>query len=158
MKSFQAKYQKSPLGVLRERLMNQWRRNVCKSFLVYLTQEHGSEWIQQTERTGNTADLLAGHECLWCTAYASWWDWTVGSRPFYWRWLAAHRQAAQDGYPPFIQSELPRYNRPQPFERNADTRQKVKEKLSAVRMKRYIDKGEVKSLTSYFGFPRETPT
>jgi len=78
--------------------------------------------------------------------------------PFYWRWLAAHRQAARDGYPPFNQSELPRYNRPQPFEQNADTRQKVKEKLSAVRMKRYIDKGEVKSLTSYFGFPRETPT
>jgi hypothetical protein len=99
-------------------------------------------------------DLLAGCECLWRACEADWWEWKAGSHLFFWRWPQAHREAARDGYPPFVRSALPEYKRPQPPERDVGLRLQVREKLSSVRSKRYIDKGEVKSLTSYFGVPK----
>jgi hypothetical protein len=85
---------------------------------------------------------------------ADWWDWSLGSRFFFWRWPKVHRKAARDGYPPYIQSALPAYMRPQPYEKDAAVRQKVTEKLLTVRQKHYITKGTVKSLTSIFSVPK----
>jgi len=142
--------------VLREWLLARWRKNVYRSFLRFLVQEHGKDFHQQSDRVELERNLKAGRECLWCAAYADWWEWSIGSHPFFWRWRwpQAHRLLARDGYPPFVQSELPKFTRPQPFERNPETRSKVKEKLSVVRNKKYIHKGEVRSLTSLFGVPK----
>jgi hypothetical protein len=48
----------------------------------------------------------------------------------------------------------PQYKRPQPKERDAVLRDQVRDKLEGVRKRKYIDKGSVKSLTSYFGVPK----
>jgi hypothetical protein len=85
---------------------------------------------------------------------SSWWEWTMGSRLLFWRWPKPHRIAARDGYPPYVQAALPSYKRPQPHEKNSEVRAKVKEKLNTVRKRKYISKGHVRILTSYFCVPK----
>ena len=58
-------------------------------------------------------DLAIGMEGLTRIIKGSWWEWNFRSTLFFWRWLAEIRSAARDGYPVFIQSELPRYRRKQ---------------------------------------------
>jgi hypothetical protein len=72
----------------------------------------------------------------------------------FWRWPADHQQMARDGYQQFVQSQLPQFKRPQPKEKDSTLKAQVREKLAGVRRRRYIDKGEVKSLTLYFGVPK----
>jgi hypothetical protein len=50
----------------------------------------------------------------------------------------------------------PKYLKPQRIEQEVQIREKVKEKLSSVLRKRYIGKGTVHSLTSYFAVPKGT--
>jgi hypothetical protein len=85
---------------------------------------------------------------------ADWWDWKVGSRLFFWRWPKEHRREARDGYVPYVQGPLPSYKRPQPAEKDIKLRNKVAEKLGTVRSRKYIAKGPVQSLTSYFSVPK----
>jgi hypothetical protein len=153
VKRFCTRYRKDPLDSLRDFLIRRWRRNVLKSLIEYLNDEHGYLW-REGIHPDIEADLVAGRDCMWRAAYATGWEWSVGSRLFFWRWPHVHRRAARDGYPPYIQSDLPAYKKTQPAERDAKVRAKVKEKLATVRHKKYIDKGEVKNLTSYFGVPK----
>jgi len=85
---------------------------------------------------------------------ANWWEWLAGSRLFFWRWPKEHQKTARDGYRPYVMGALPDFKRPQPFERDAKVREKVASKLQGIRDKKYIDKGEVQSLTSYFCVPK----
>jgi hypothetical protein len=85
---------------------------------------------------------------------ADWWEWHAGSRLFFWRWPQCHRVAARDGYAPFIQGSLPAYHRPQQGKTDSQYRNKVIEKLKTVRDKRYISRGSVMSLTSFFWVPK----
>jgi hypothetical protein len=73
---------------------------------------------------------------------------------FFWRWPKEHRREARDGYSPYVQGPLPAYKRPQPAEKDLETRRKVVEKLSTVRSRGYISKGFFQSLTSYFSVPK----
>lgn len=82
------------------------------------------------------------------------WDWTLGSRLFFWRWAAHQQHCVWDGYVPWIQSPLPQYRRPQPLKKDDEVREKVAAKPSAIQNRKYIWKGEVQSLTSYFSVPK----
>jgi len=151
---FQEKYAGCPLDAIHLGLLARWRRNVRKSFLHDLSEQYGIWQTKQYESGELRKDLAAGWECLWRAASADWWEWKGGSRPFFWRWPEEHGKAARYGYPLFIQSPLPSYKRPQPLERDPSIRQQVQDKLLSVREKKYIDKGEVRSLTSYFSVPK----
>jgi hypothetical protein len=85
---------------------------------------------------------------------ADWWEWTAGSRLFFWRRPENHQLPARDGYHPYFVHELPAYKCHQPYERQSEMRMMVANKLSTVREKMYIAKGEVQSLTSYFWVPK----
>jgi hypothetical protein len=155
LQQYGERFAKCPLNALRGMLLAPWRVNLHKDFLLYLSTEYGDTWRNpKTRSEGASKDVLAGCDCLWRGGLADWWEWKAGSRPFFWRWPAEHRLAARDGYPPFIQSPLPNYKRPQPPERDPVMRQQVKDKLATVREKGYIDKGKVLSLTSYYGVPK----
>lgn len=155
LQHYHARFAKCPLDAFRGMLLACWRVNVRKDFLLYLSAEYGDVWRNPKTRSERASkDVLAGCECLWRAGLADWWEWKAGSRPFFWRWPPEHRLAARDGYPPFPQSPLPNYKRPQPPERDPVMKQQVKDKLATVRDKRYIDKGKVLSLTSYFGVPK----
>jgi hypothetical protein len=155
VEKFKERFQCCPSTLLRKFLLRRWRRNVYRSFRQYLANEYDAECFRDTSATpALQADCRAGRECLWHAMEAVWWEWTMGSRLFFWRLPQAHREAVRDGYPPYFQGTPPSYRRPQPFERDANVRAKVREKLSTVRKKGYITKGSVKSLTSYFAVPK----
>jgi len=58
------------------------------------------------------------------------------------------------GHPVFVKGPLPKYRKPQPSERNPETRAKIQAKLENVLVKGYIRPGKVQSLTGYFGVPK----
>jgi hypothetical protein len=128
-----------------------------KSLLMYMKDKHGAcwwEWNNSSPQADLKVDIEAGAECIWRAMEATWWEWTGGSRLLFWRWPPEHREAARDGYQPYVVSPLPHYKRPQPNERDSEVKRKVALKLHGVRGRKYIDKGEVKSLTSYFCVPK----
>jgi hypothetical protein len=152
---FQSRYGGCPLDSIRELLLRRWRINVRTSFQRHLREVYGPTWYELTPGRGPLHhDLKVGRECLWHAAWAEWWEWSRGSRPFFWRWPPALRDLARDGFPPYVSAPLPHYTRPQPFEKDAQVRRKVAAKLEVVRDKRYVCKGTVTSLTSYFSVPK----
>jgi hypothetical protein len=148
---FNNRFQKCPLDSLRTFLLLRWRRNVRRSLLLFLQQEHGKHWQKDPQAR---IDKRAGADCLHRAMGAEWWSWPLGSRLFFWRWPPSHRIAARDGYVPFIEGELPNDHRPQVGERDPEYRSKVVAKLTDVRNKGYIGKGRVDSLTSFFWVPK----
>lgn len=149
-----AKFHRCPLDAFRVLMLKRWVRNVRQGLARYLTEKHGNRWWELSIQEDLTRDLQAGADCVWRATEADWWEWRAGSRLFFWRWPPPHREAARDGYKPFIVGDLPSYRCPQPREKDKELRGKVREKLSAVLDKRYISKGNVLSLTSYFGVPK----
>jgi len=153
--AYQAKFQCCSLTSLHRFLLMCWRCSVTCSLLQYLKDEYSDKWYQiATSNQKLRADCEAGAECLWRAMGSDWWEWSLGSCLFFWHWPRVHQKAARDGYPPYVQSPLPAYNHPQPYEKDANIRSKVSVKLSTVRKRRYISKRMVKSLTSYFSIPK----
>jgi hypothetical protein len=85
---------------------------------------------------------------------ASWWEWDEGLAPFYWRWLKEYQATIQDGLEVWFSGEKPSWKRLQRVEKNAETKKKVVEKISTVRKRKYIDAGDVASLTDFFSVPK----
>ena len=129
--------------------------NVVTSFFKFIKQRHGNNWLsrylttrRQMKVTGQKRkrgwkakqerhhvlrnDLAIGMEGLQRVIQGSWWEWNYGSTLFYWRWPVEIREAARDGVPVFIQSELPRYRRKQRPPDKEYMLIKMKEKLSKV--------------------------
>jgi hypothetical protein len=153
--NFKRRYQCCPLTSLRQLLLRRWQRNVYLSFIKYLSLTYGTAYLEEmTTNSELQADCCAGRECLWRVMEANCWEWPMGSRLLFWRWSETHRLEARGGYPPYVQALLPKYRRLQPYEKNPETRAKVKEKLNTVRKKKYISKGRVHSLTYYFSVPK----
>lgn len=58
------------------------------------------------------------------------------------------------GYPTWVVADFPCYRRSQRRENNHDLAMKIGKKLIQVRDHRYVEKGHVKSLTTYFSVPK----
>jgi hypothetical protein len=99
-------------------------------------------------------DFEAGSECIERAWNATWFGWDDGPRPFFWRWPPEYMEVMRDGLPIHIMGKTPRYEKPQPDEKNAETRDKVRAKLEKVRERQYIQKGFVESLTAFFSVPK----
>ena len=147
--------------------------NVTTSFFKFIKKEHGDEWltfyletrrqfkgkaqkrkrgwVKRSERYQKLrVDLSIGMEGLTRVVKGSWWEWNFGSTLFFWRWPKLIRDAARDGYPVFVQGDLPRYRRKQRPPDKEYMRIKMKEKLRKVMDRKYISKGVVRSLINCF--------
>jgi hypothetical protein len=82
--------QKPILQVLRDWMLWIWRVAVRKSL-----QRHLSSLPMEDRK----ADVKEGVDCLRRVGDASFWDWSAGSRLFFWRWPAPLREWARDGLP-----------------------------------------------------------
>jgi hypothetical protein len=100
------------------------------------------------------ADLRPGADAIRRAAKSSWWNWNDGLRPFHWRWPRWYQGTIQDGLKVHFQGKKPAYRKAQRCSPEQDTRRKMREKLKAVRDRRYITPGFVKSLTSFFSVPK----
>lgn len=111
------------------------------------------EWYRQ-RKVSRLKDFIAGSDAIQRACRSSWWDWLDGSRPFHWRWPEWYQTTIRDGLDVHLQGVPPSYHVKQKDERDASTKEKVKAKLEKVRVRRYIAKGYVVSLTSFFSVPK----
>ena len=138
------------LGTLRKFFLLLWQRSIKREFFAWFKLEHASNlWSTAARR-----DLDAGLECIQRSWGCTWWEWSAGSRPYFWRWNPEYRTQIRDGLPLWLRGPLPIWRVPQRSEPDPFIRAKVTAKLVKVRKFLYICAGLVKSLTSYFSVPK----
>ncbi len=99
-------------------------------------------------------DLAAGRHCLHYCFNSTWWDWSSGSRPLFWRWPITYRVQIRDGIKLWHKGPIAKWRRPQPVVPDALLLQRMRDKIGKVRSRGYICKGPVFSLTSFFAVPK----
>jgi hypothetical protein len=138
------------LSVIRTFALRWWWRHTTKDLL---------RWLKINDPLkGKDNEFLrnkrVGSDCIRRCCNSSWWEWTSGSRPLFWRWPPEYLKAIRDGLPPWIKGALPKYWVPQRPEKDPSLRELITSKLCKVRNKGYIVPGEVHSLTSFFSVPK----
>lgn len=147
--------------------------------IVYQWAQHGRSNFQSFMRLaltfrGTKRDWGPGRECIDKASYATWWDWRMGSRLFFWQWeRKPYRKVwdedpnwlppwargqdklwARDGQPHFQVAKFPTFRKPQIPPRTPQDRVLVQAKVGPVRMKEYMEQGPVKGLAHYFYVPK----
>mmetsp|Transcript_5393 Transcript_5393/g.8283 ORF Transcript_5393/g.8283 Transcript_5393/m.8283 type:complete len:90 (-) Transcript_5393:768-1037(-) len=74
-------------------------------------------------------DVAAGADAVVRGWRSTWWEWTDGSRPFYWRWPEWYRTRIRDGVKIFLRKRPPKWRRPQSDVKKAEVKRKVVQKL-----------------------------
>ena len=128
-----------------------------KSFYRYRWKGEGQleyrKW-HDSRKKQRLKDYEAGVDAIQRACLSTWWEWSDGSRPFHWRWPKWYRTTIRDGLNVHLSGKAPVYTKKQSDEKNPIVKEKVKEKLTKVRARRYIAKGYVVSLTSFFSVPK----
>ena len=141
---------------LRGLILHRFKVNALRSFVRFMVLEHG--WCSESSSISPTpeftTDYAAGVEALNRVGNSSFWNWDDGSSILFWRWPKEIRKECRDGCSIYIKGPLPRYTRKQRMPPDPDDAARVAAKLKAVRDKRYISEGMVKSLTSFFAVPK----
>jgi hypothetical protein len=137
------------LDVLRDFILRVWRRSVFKGFRRCMRSTHGVSWV-----TIPSKDIIAGRVCIEKVVSASFWDWSNGTRLFFWRWPIESREWARDGHPIYVSGTLPNYRRKQAVERDPKIREVVASKLEKIVHRGYIQPGSIQSLISFFTVPK----
>ena len=147
--------------ILRKYMLKVWKRKVLHSFVNYLTKLHAADYFRfklgERQNLSNKfqKDLQAGRDCIYYAGASTWWEWSCGSRLFFWRWPKEFKIYARDGIPVcWVNHQRPANKRPQSLIIDKDTKYKMKEKISKVRNKRYVQPGPVASLIRYFPVPK----
>ena len=100
-------------------------------------------------------DLEAGLECLGYVAKSNWWEWSGGSRLFFWRWTEEFRKSARDGIPVcWLPGKQPTSKKPQPPVLDKKVKEQMASKINKVRKRGYIAPGFVRSLIRFFAVPK----
>ena len=150
--TFLALRQSNPLDILRNSFfLPIWRKNIWRSWRAFYRKRRSSHDYPMEEEA---ADREGAAECLHYAARCSWWEWTGGSKLFFWRWPEDIRNLARDGMPTWITGDLPAYRVPQRREKDPHTREMMADKAANVVGKGYVGPGRVLSLTSYFSVPK----
>lgn len=132
----------------------QWSRSPTRSQDAY------AHWFNRRYRSSPGApdswvDYTAAHDAITRASYSTWWDWSRGSRPFFWRWPSEAFLLARDGMEVYFINDPPSYTHPQPKNRDP-----VSKKLTETKLQKVIDQGymgndtPISSLTSYFHVPK----
>ena len=171
-----------PLEVIRAAVARYSARKVTKSFCVHLNTSYGNNWfdrlhnkrpvsintsrkrkrsmlqqdaLKTSVRRELIADLEVGRDAIRRAGLATFWEWSAGSTIYFWRWPREYHKELRDGLPCFIVDDLPDYwARQQWPSKDAHKIQLLKKLTKVVLNRKYIEKGFVESLTSYFAVPK----
>jgi len=99
-------------------------------------------------------DWEAGRECTAQYSNSSWWEWTEGSRPNFWRWPLEYQRPIRDGAPPWFRTKVPNWKVRERVERDPVVWRAMRDKLEKVKTLGNVQPGTVSSLTSYFSVPK----
>lgn len=100
-------------------------------------------------------DQIAGLPILGQVLHSTWWDWSRGSSPFFWRWNGNEQiQASMDGIVNFVQGPLPKRKPMKPLRLPAPQLKLVGEKIDSMIQRSYLSGGYVKSNLHFFAVPK----
>ena len=100
-------------------------------------------------------DYNAGLDCLDYVGRCNWWEWCGGSRLLFWRWTSEFKNLARDGIPVlWLDQGKPTQKKVQPPIPDLFIKERMREKVSKVRRRRYVGEGFVKSLIYFFAVPK----
>ena len=127
------------LDWMRKWCLERWKRNVERSF---------KEWFYVTGFT------LAARKEIWRDGLlavekaksATWFDWPKGSSIFFWRWPPDYVETVRVGVRPFFDKDPPQNQDRQPPFESEEERRKVKDKLSKVLDKGYVELCDIQEL------------
>ena len=125
--------------MIRPIAMKRWRRNQLRKCIKF---KHAKMIMGEFTESARGAITDAIRRLNATT----WWEWTRGSRPFYWSWDDDKQIPMRDGIELSIREKLiPSWVRPQDPPKDPETLKKVVDKLLVARDKGYISMGIVKS-------------
>jgi hypothetical protein len=144
------------LDILHDWRLCLWRKHLVREFLQWFHHTHDVTNLHHRSLLSAAAriDLTAGRDCLQRCMGSSWWEWSAGSCPLFWRWPHHYRERIRDGIPLWFKGIIPKWRRPQPSITDPQLWSNMRTKLQGVRSKGYIIKGDVFSLTSFFAVPK----
>jgi hypothetical protein len=136
----------SARAVLRTWLHSRWRRSLTAEACGWLRNVGGANGKESFARN---REVLA--DCITRAANSTWWEWSDGSRLFFWRWPEVWRLEARDGArsyrtgepPPRLQFPTVPVEEPWIIEKDND-------KLRKLIARRYIVPGHVRTVVPWF--------
>ena len=101
-------------------------------------------------------DFWKGMRVLGQVLRSTWWEWTHGSAPIFWRWNGWEQiTAARDGMTTFVRSSLPRSNKGVKRLRfDTETRKLVSSKIETMISNSYLEIGFVRTSLHFFAVPK----
>ena len=114
-----------------------------ESFTTYLEETYSASDLTDPNTANEELlkDREAGEDAILRVKRASFWEWTDGSTPFFWRWQPEVQKGMRDGSKIWKRGDLPSFRQ---------KLAKIVEKIQKVQDRRYILGGTVLSLTSFF--------
>jgi hypothetical protein len=105
--------------------------------------------VEGAEQLSRNREVIA--DCITRTANSTWWEWSDGSRLFFWRWPEAWHQEARDGARSYCVGEPPpRLQFPKVPVEEPWILEKDNEKLRKLIVRHYIVPGQVRTVVPRF--------
>jgi len=109
------------LDVIRRFALRWWNRNLEHGFFLWFKAAHPSEdlldFVYKVNRKRKhpqaERDWDASMDCLRRSRRSTWWEWSDGSRPYFWRWPEEYQEIIRDGLPIWELDTLPTWLVPQ---------------------------------------------
>eukprot|EP00978_Attheya_sp_CCMP212_P027155 scaffold90616_cov31-Attheya_sp.AAC.2 len=139
------------LDWLRNHLLRYWRKKVAREFYAWW---RGHKIEQRLQGLPPNMDFLrAGTEALRYAAGATWWNWDMGSAPFFWRWPPEFREDLAIGFRPMFKEVPERSKSKVRLSADQDMISKMREKIQKVITQKYVDvsEEEILAFIQYFG-------
>ena len=149
--------------MMRRAMLRFYTRKIYTSFRKYLHQKHGknvgSKYQQQLKRskkklTELRKDIIVGTDALHRASGASYWEWTLGSTLFFWRWPEVYQKQVRDGIAVTLLDKPPVYWRQSRWPEDSAQLEAMRKKIKKVADRGYIKDGTVDSLISFFAVPK----
>lgn len=155
-KDSQLKLTDEELDRMRECLLRYWKRLIARNFGEFCRSLR--EEARLLRRTVNIDWIRTGAAALGFAADATWWDWPLGSAPFFWRWPSEYRDVIRDGLPPRFTGQPPRFKTPQRLNKDPKLHVWERNKVAKARRKSFIgpSRESIDSLMSFFSVPKVT--
>ena len=155
--------QVAKLQVLRSFILRAYQRQVYLDCVSYLRKRYGKKWymlpnyskIAKKHGKERARDVHAMRDIVWRCQQNSWFEYTSGSRLFYYRYPQRYQKIARDGVPVFFFGPFPKKKRHQPKMPPAETAV-LRDKLRKMILRRYlvVPEQQLRSLIYYFGVPK----
>jgi hypothetical protein len=124
-----ARYHRSPIDSIRAWALRKWNRLVSLGLIQHLQCTYGPSWQHNPKAQ---RDIQVGRDCLHRATQATWWDWSLASTPFFWRWPVYARLIIRDGHSPWFLKQPSRCVKPQRLDPDANIQRQVRSKLENI--------------------------